>query len=198
LGKVILLTGAPGTGKSTLRKILGERIALLEHFDYGQLLLRRRELVAPRISYEQLREQSAAIISPEDVASTDAWVISEISRLRAKSHILIDSHALTRESYGFRAVAFSMQQLEALRLDALVVLRCDPEELIARVARDPGGRRSLTRELAREIQMLQEALALTYGVICGCPVFVIDSTNVGIEEVANRALRVLAQIGINA
>lgn len=196
MGKVILLTGGPGTGKSTLRNAIATRIDGLEHFDYGQLLLRRKSQQGSDIAYEQLRQESARIISPKDVTNTDDWVVAEINRLRATSHVLIDSHALTRESYGFRAVAFSTKHLKSLRLDAIIVLRCDADVLIARTRQNPGGRRELTTELAREIQVLQESLSLSYAVICGCPVFVIDTTETAETDVANIALHNLQQVGV--
>ena|SRR3989442_11790189 len=121
----------------------------LQHLDYGQLLLRRKQREGSDVNYEQLREQSGAIVSPADVTTTDDWVIEEIGRLRASSHVLIDSHALTRESYGFRAIPFSRRQLENLSLDVVIALRCDPHVLIARIELDPGGRRELTTELLR-------------------------------------------------
>lgn len=196
MGKVILLTGGPGTGKSTLRNAIAARINALEHFDYGQLLLRRKHQQGTEIAYEQLRQESARLIRPEDVANTDDWVVAEINRLREANHVLIDSHALTRESYGFRAVAFSTRHLEILRLDAIVVLRCDPDVLIARTRKNPGGRRELSTELAREVQVLQESLSLTYAVICGCPVFVIDTTELTEADVAEIALESLQQVGV--
>jgi|WetSurMetagenome_2_1015567.scaffolds.fasta_scaffold482153_2 adenylate kinase len=196
MGKAILLSGAPGSGKSTLRNALAARISGLEHFDYGQLLLRCKLKEDSKISYEQLRKQSATIITPEDVATTDEWVISEIGRLRKKSHVLIDSHALTHESWGFRAIPFSKRQLEGLHLNVVLVLRCDPDTLIARVKGNPGGRRELTTELARDIQTLQESLCLTYAVICECPAFVIDTTQLTESEVADAAMQSLNQVGI--
>ena len=122
--------------------------------------------------------------------------MSEIGRLRLTSHIIIDSHALTREAFGFRAIAFSHRHLQDLALNAVMVLRCDPETLIARVAHDPGGRRDLDVEPAREIQTLQAGLVLTYSVVCACPVYVIDTTHLSKGEVTETALELLAGLGV--
>jgi len=196
MGKVVLLTGAPGTGKSTLRRALGSRFPGLQHFDYGELLRLRKERQGLNISYEQLREQSALLVSPVDVTDADEWVIGEVDRLRATNDVVIDSHALTREVYGFRAIPYSTLQLHALRLNAVVTLRCDTDVLIARVARDRGGRRELSPELARDIQLLQESLSLHYAVTCGCPVFIIDTTQQNAAEVADTAVNILERIGV--
>jgi adenylate kinase len=197
MGKVTLLTGAPGTGKSTLRRSLEPCIAGLQHFDYGELLLRRKEQQGSILSYSELREQSSSVISSTDVLDTDEWVIAEITQLRTASDVIIDSHALTREEYGFRAIPYSTRQLEAINFDAVIALRCDPEVLIARVAGDRGGRRELSVELAREIQILQEALCLHYAVACGCTAFVIDTTKRTTVEVKEVALEILRGIGAN-
>src|ERR1700722_5866077 len=106
----------------------------------------------------------------------DAKVVAKISDLRKTSDVIIDSHALTREEYGMRAIPFSAHRLSALQLDALLVLRCDPEVLLDRIAADRGGRREMSVELAREIQLLQESLCLSYAVLCGCHFYAIDTT----------------------
>ena len=119
-----------------------------------------------------------------------------MNHLRATNDVVIDSHAVTREDYGFRAVPYSASQLQSLKLDAVVVLRCDPEMLIARVALDPGGRRGLSPELAREIQILQESLSLQYAVVCGCPIFIIDTTRTAAYDVVDIVIRILEHVGV--
>ncbi len=127
----------------------------------------------------------------------DAKVIAQISELRKSSDIIIDSHALTREEYGLRAIPFSLQHLSALQLDALLVLRCDPEVLFARVAANREGRREMSVELAREIQLLQESLCLNYAVVCGCPFYVIDTTKRAADEVKLTVLPILSKVGLS-
>lgn len=102
---------ADGTGKSTLRLTLGPAIGGLQHFDYGESLRSQKAKLGSVVTCEQLREESASVISRQDVADMDAKVIAEISGLRKSSDVIIDPHALTREEYGLRAIPFSSGHL---------------------------------------------------------------------------------------
>jgi len=139
MGKVVLLTGAPGVGKSTLRGALAKRLSGLQAFDYGMLLLKRKKGHGITIPYSELREKSSAIVTPADVGSVDDWVIGRVSELRQHSDVVLDSHALTAEQYGLRAIPFSADQLRQLKLDAVLVLRCEPATLLKRIHDKPEG-----------------------------------------------------------
>ena len=78
----------------------------------------------------------------------------------------------------------------------MISLRADPVELVGHTKADPGGRRELTVEMAREIQTLQESLCLTYLVLSGCPTFIIDTTRTSPDEVTHAALQILKKLGV--
>jgi adenylate kinase len=196
MGKVVLLTGAPGVGKSTLRSALVNRIPGLQAFDYGKLLLERKATEGVEISYTQLREQSSSIITPADVGNIDEWVIRKVNELRQHPDVILDSHALTAESYGLRAVPYSSEQLQRLKLDAVLVLRCDAAILLQRTRGRSNGRRDIPEEMMRELQILQEAVGISYAINCGCPIFFIDASRKSQDEVADVAQNVLWTVGI--
>ena len=195
MGKVILLTGSPASGKSSLRARLSLAFKDFVGVDYGQELLLMKEEEGQKLTYEQLRDGSATVIQHRHVFDLDERVISRIEQLRVTSTILLDSHAVTRETYGFRAIPFSSSQLRRLAFDAIIVLRCDPEITLQRIAIDAAGRRPVTTELAREHQSLQESIALSYAIEAGCPIYVIDTTALDREEVFRQASTIIEQLG---
>lgn len=174
-GKVFLLTGPPGVGKSTLRKNLERAIPNLKCFDYGSLLLQAKERQRKELSYEEMRQKSSHVIAHSDVIDVDKELINSISVARREFHCLIDSHAVTRENYGYRAVPFSPDQLRELRFDAIFVLHASPQVLSERVNQEPKGRQLINSYIAAQHQCLQDAFAVNYAVLCHCRYYGIDA-----------------------
>jgi adenylate kinase len=197
MGKVILLTGAPATGKSTLRAKLAEALPTLKEFDYGQRLREAKAERGTSISYADLRTQSSQVIHSSDVKKLDEQIIGEIATIRREYDVLIDSHAVTREHFGFRAIPFSLSQLSRLMLDAVMVLSCDPPELLKRMDHNREGRRDVTQTQALQHQTLQQSLALTYAVACGCPLYLIDVTSLDPEGVLQEARNAMRTVGVS-
>jgi len=194
-GRVVLITGAAGTGKSTLVKSVLERARPFRRLDYGQLLLEHKAGEAGiQMTYDELRRESGAVISAAEVFAVDEWVIAQLPAWRAESNIIIDSHPVTKESFGFRITPYSLDQVSRIAFDAIVVLVGEPAMLAKRISADPQGRPSVsTFQAAFQVQ-LQAAVAAIYAITCARPCFAIDTTELNAEQVVETVLDLLKSL----
>lgn len=109
VNKVVYLTGAPAAGKSSMTRRLRELVPSLSIFEYGAELTKYvNELRGSKaIDQARLREQSSQIVTPADVAAVDELLIKYVRENRSTRHVIIDSHAVTKEKRpaSFTAIA---------------------------------------------------------------------------------------------
>jgi len=120
MGIVVLLTGPPAAGKTTLSESLSEHVSPLQVVDYGGLLLETIE--EEDFGYESMRKKSASVLSYEVIRKTDKKLIKNISIEREETHIVIDSHPITKEEYGYRCAHYDKDDLDSLNLDMIIAL----------------------------------------------------------------------------
>lgn len=188
--KVIYLTGAPASGKSSTTRMLADRVSGLEVWEYGARLtdhVRRRD--AGVVGQHELRARSAGVVTPGDVDEVDDALIAFVEAHRGERHVLIDSHPVTKEDFGYRITAFSLARFSRLAPDEIWVLYAGPEETRRRIAADDGGRPMVTEEEARTHTALQSAVAATYGMSVGRPVYLFDTAGPREQLVARLAER---------
>ncbi len=174
--KVIYLTGAPAAGKSSTTRLLLEQAPDLVIWEYGARLTEHCAARSADVTGQhELRARSAGLVTPEDVAEVDRALMAFVDENRPSRHVLIDSHPVTKESYGYRITPFSLEQFAQLRPDEIWVLFASPEETRRRIETDPGGRPQVTEEEARTHTMLQASVAATYGMSIRCPVYMFDT-----------------------
>jgi len=175
--KVIYLTGAPASGKSSAAKALITQKPEIAVWTYGERLA---ATVQARGGLEgghsELRAKSAAIVTPEDVEDTDRALLAFVQEHRASQHVLIDSHPVTKEDYGFRVTPFSLAQFASLSPSEIWVLYATPQETLRRIAADPDGRPTITEEEARMHTFVQSSVATTYGASIRCPTYLFDAS----------------------
>ena len=175
--KVIYLTGAPASGKSSTTRMLAERVPGLQVWEYGARLTEHVRARAKGVaSQDELRTRSAGIVTPQDVVEVDDALIAFVGEHRGRDDVLIDSHPVTKEEYGYRITPFSLARFAQLAPDEIWVLYADPEETRRRIAADPGGRPMVTVEEARTHAALQSSVAATYGMSLGRPVYLFDTS----------------------
>lgn len=173
---IAYITGAPAVGKSTLCSRLTQ-LPGVEHFAYSAKL---RDHLNARLSLSlsesDIRASSARLVTPEDVASVDHALKRDVARIRERGgHLLIDSHPVTKEDYGFRVTPFSTADLADLEIDRFLCLYASPDVLERRIRADPKGRPLPSAfELATHVQ-LQAAVVAQYAVLTGKHCYLIDA-----------------------
>lgn len=190
--KVIYLTGAPATGKSTLCRNLAKRIPDLKVFAYSEELrkLLQRKSGGSSLTEDDIRRQSASVVTAEDVDHLDQELVEMVQQERDHRSILIDSHPVTKERYGFRVTGFDVPTIQRLNPDVLVCLFASAEVTRARIQADAMGRPLPTVFESDMHTHLQASVASQYGVVTGKPVYFFDSACAQ-EELAEAVLRQL-------
>lgn len=124
----------------------------------------------------EIRRQSARIITSRHVDEVDDLLLAEAESCRATDKILlVDSHAVTKEDYGFRVTPFKLQRLVDLKIDYLICLYADPEVLNKRIVQDPQGRPLPTLFEQTFHVGLQASVVSTYSILAGRPCYLVDS-----------------------
>ena len=188
--KVIYLTGAPASGKSSTTRLLRKRIPDLLIWEYGARLTEHmRDRSDGVVTQDDLRARSSGVVTPQDVEDVDHALIAFVAEYRASRHVLIDSHPVTKEAYGYRITPFSLERFALLAPDEIWVLFASPEETRRRIGADDGGRPMVTEEEARTHTALQASVAATYGMSLGRAVYHFDTAAPREELVARLAER---------
>ncbi|MDX8449633.1 ATP-binding protein [Mesorhizobium captivum] len=189
MSKVIYVTGAPAAGKSSTLQALRARIPGMEVWEYGERLtsyVRARSI--DLVDQSELRAKSAQVVTPDDIVQLDGQLLEFVELRRGKVPVLIDSHPVTKEEYGFRITAFSENRVRDLAPDEIWVFFTSPEETRRRIQSESGGRPLPSEEEARMHTSLQASIAATYGIIVGAPVYLFD-TAIDQETLLSRLTR---------
>lgn len=139
--KIIYVTGAPATGKSTLTENLHKRLPETNIFTYSEKLLTLvKDRSGLKASQDELRRQSSNIITREDIEKLDKQLLSLASSCRGRQNLVIDSHPVTIEKYGFRVTAFAKEQIKVLAPDVIICLYARADIIADRISKNAAGR----------------------------------------------------------
>lgn len=181
----------PGTGKSSTLAALQRSVRFqVTTFSYSEHL--GTHLGRTR---EELRAESSAVVAKSAVSAVDREVAEFVAANRATSIVVIDSHAVTDEDFGQRAIPFHPAVLASLQLDAIVCMTASAESIADRVAADSAGRRLRTIGQIARAQDLQQAVAVSYSAQLGIPLYVVEAdapvneVRAALEAVLIRATR---------
>lgn len=186
---VIYLTGAPAAGKSTLIAQLTAEEHRLRVFEYGREMSRHLSHTKKVVPQATLRGGTSNVVTAADIESVNASMRICIEAHAATHDVIIDTHQVTLEPYGFRVAPFSPQGLSLVRPTEIWILAASPEAIRARISAKADGRLMPTAHQALMHGYLQESLALTYGALLGVEVHVFNADLPAQEVLENIRVR---------
>lgn len=185
MGKVLLLTGIPGVGKTTLATAAVRRWAPVEVVSFAQLLLEALQRAGKERDHESLRRDQDRT-SSEIVAEVRSALVRKVVELRTHTNVLIDAHAVTKKAHWIQVTPASAGDLSSLGLDGIIVTHGDHAEISNRTATGQGGRVPVGLGEVAVLERFQDAVAVYYAAQSACSVYAVDVS--GDEETSLKRL----------
>lgn len=172
--KVIYLTGIPGVGKTTVINALSKKTTYrnIRVFSYGEELLKLHSEID---GLSTLRSSSSKVITEADVRLTDDRLRDFVEQ--SPDTVIIESHAVTVETYGFRVVPFNLSVLNSLGISHIVALFDTPDNVLCRIRQQPQGRIIPSKASTFTAQNLQLSIAASYAILCSASLYCFDVAN---------------------
>jgi adenylate kinase len=177
--KLIYLSGAPASGKSTLLrnlKLMSENTLV---FEYGkEMSARLSSLSKNSVQIEQaaLRGGTENYVHQSDIDALDEEMTRWVDDNRDTSNLIIDSHHVTAENYGFRIAPFTPTKLARLNINEFWLIILSGKSTKKRIRADPEGRLLLNKFNFNFHTLVQSNLITTYAFYCGSPVYIFDGS----------------------
>lgn len=170
--KKIYLTGIPCTGKTSLINKIIDRHPHIKAIRYSDIL--QQYIIVKNNEYiekSELRKKSSEIIEPEDINVVDDIIIRKMCEISQTSHVILDSHPVTTEDYGFRVTPFKRDFVQRADFDILVCLFASPMTIIGRYQKTLSDRKLISMQEVETSMYLQNSIAVSYGMLLDKPVY---------------------------
>ena len=175
---VIVVTGIPGVGKTTVMKRAAEGLDM-EFVTFGTVMIdiaKEMGLVKDRDEMRKLtleQQKELQIRSAEKVASM--------------GNVILDTHCTVKTPKGYMP-GLPEWVLKKLKPTAIVVVEADPDEIYNRRAKDATRNRDPDSiEQIAEHQQINRAAAMAYATLTGATVKIVFNHDDAIDEAVKQA-----------
>ena len=189
--EIVYLTGAPGTGKSSLAQSLAERFSNVKIFSYGERMVNRLQSTTRLIKDQvELRGGPDPVVMPADILAVDREMVAWVQSTRVGRLLLIDTHQVTLEQACLRFVPFQPSTLDELPLTRIWFLSAAAETVVQRTTKQQMGRIIPSINTAALHASAQLAVAVHYSVVKGVELRMFDS-DCSMDRLAEKAISTL-------
>ncbi|ASJ02245.1 adenylate kinase [Thermococcus profundus] len=185
---VVMITGIPGVGKSTITRLALQRTSVrFRLVNFGDIMFDeavKQGLVSHR---DEMRKLDPML--QKELQLRAAQRIVEIAR---KEPVLLDTHATIRTPMGY-LLGFPKEVIETIRPNFIVIIEATPSEILGRRLRDLKRDRDVeTEEQIQRHQDLNRAAAVSYAMHSDALIKIIENhEDKGLEEAVNELVQVL-------
>jgi adenylate kinase len=188
---IVLVTGVPGVGKTSLcRFLVDARPHRYVHIRFGNLIL--RALDRDEITETELRRSAASLVTPSILEVATEMLMAEVAK-NSERIILVDSHAVSQNRYGYVVTPDGASYFGRLRYAAIVQLFALPSTVLARSAALASGRQASVERDVNIHFMLQCSVSVGYSAASECPLLIVEAEK-GVDRVAANVESLLSDV----
>jgi len=192
LGRVIVVTGIPGTGKTTVcneAQKLAEQVGKkIEVINYGTIMVELSRKSGKSLHRDELRKSGLTL--QRDLQAEAAKTISK-KTAGIEGDIIVDTHMSIKTVDGYWA-GLPFHVLQLLNPDMFILVEAEPHEVLSRRLKDTSRRRdaSLEGEIVEEIHF-SRLMAAACAVLTGASVKIIKNPAGKQVKAAEEVLKLL-------
>jgi adenylate kinase len=175
VGKVIVLTGIPGVGKTTvvdeLLRIAKEQGKKVSAVNFGTTMMEVARKEGNVKNRDELRKSAVEFQKRIQIEAAKAIA----GQVKEGGIVLVDTHMIIRTEEGYYP-GIPQDVINVLRPSSYVLVETDPKEILARRSKDKTRSRDmiLAQEIESELQ-LSRAAAMACAVATGTPVKIVQN-----------------------
>lgn len=196
MNKVVLITGFPGAGKTTVVNHLQKIVLNAIVVRYGEVILEVLRRKDKTLTYDKMKKNASGLIDETVVAKADRLVLRRAPKLKQKGSLLMESHAVTKEDFGIKLTPPQNSAfISKINFDAIVFIYCSPKVLLKRIQNNPGQRLTPSLNEIRVGTQLQQGLSLNYSILAKCPLYVVDNSK-GEDALQTQLTQIFAKLNL--